>query len=383
MSFAQKKCFADVKRRFYAVSKKKILFASKDLKVGGMEKALVNLLSGIDKDIYDITLVLEKAEGPLISQIDRHIRIIEYKVSDFVFPPVRKAVNFLRRIAFKAKHEKKYDFSCCYATYSTPCEKISKIASDNCALYVHSDYVGMYSGDIEKARQFYDSIGISEYKKVLFVSDGARDGALEIYPQLEDAFITLGNIVDTESIIKLSEQKADIPEREGKKVLVFVGRLDDTSKKLKRLLEAVSIVSEKRDDFELWVIGKGPDGEMYRKYADELGIMSFVRFMGEITNPYPYVKNADCLVLSSDYEGFPVVYSEAAVLGVSIITTVPASDGFFEINPANAYISEKNSESMAKKISEFLEGTVKKVPSADFTCSNAEKLKIFYRNVDK
>ncbi len=362
--------------------KKKMLFASRDLNVGGMEKALVTLLCFIDKDLFDVTLVLEKAEGALLSQLDKRVQVIEYKVSDFVIPPVRKALNLIRRIIFKLKHGGKYDFSCCYATYSAPCEKIAKIASDNCALYVHSDYVGMYGGDFEKAKQFYDSIGIAGYKKVLFVSESGRGGAAKIYPELEERFITLGNLVDEKNILRLSDEEVDIPDSSERKIFVFVGRLDDTSKKLKRLLEAVSLVCSKREDIELWIIGNGPDGEMYRKYAGELGITAFVRFMGEITNPYPYIKKADFLVLSSDYEGFPVVYSEAAVLGVSIITTVIASDGFFAIDSSNAYISDKNAESMAEKMAEALGGTARKVPSQDFSKSNSEKLEKIYRNVD-
>lgn len=359
--------------------RKKILFASKDLNVGGMEKALVALLSSIDKELFDVTLVLEKAEGPLLSQLDKRVKVIEYKVSDFAIPPVRKAINLIRRIFFKLKHGGKYDFSCCYATYSAPCEKIAKIASDNCVLYVHSDYVGMYSGNLEKAKQFYDSIGIEGYKKVLFVSESGRSGAIKIYPELEDRFMTLGNLVDGESIAKLSEEKADIPVSDGKKVCVYLGRLDDTSKKLKKILGALSIISKKRDDVVLWIIGKGPDGDMYKEYAAELGITSFALFMGEITNPYPYVKSADCLMLSSDYEGFPVVYTEAAVLGRSIITTVCASDGFLTVDGANAYVAEKTPESIADKLEEFLDDEIKKTVSFDFRQTNEGKLGVFYK----
>ncbi len=359
--------------------KKKVLFASKDLRVGGMEKALVSLLRAFDKESYDVTLVLEKAEGPLLSQLDGQVKIIEYKVSSLGFSPLRKAVNLLRRTAFKMRHGGKYDFSCCYATYSAPCEKIAKIASGNCALYVHSDYVSMYGGNTDKAKEFYDSIGISGYGKVLFVSESGRVGAEKVYPHLKKRFKTVGNLVDADSIESLSRENVDVPDGNGKKVLVFVGRLDDTSKKLKRLLDAVKILSQKRGDFELWIIGKGPDGETYKEYAKSLESDSFVRFLGEITNPYPYIKSADALVLSSDYEGFPVVYSEAAVLGKSIVTTVCASDGFLTVDGTNAYIAEKTAESIAKKITEFFEDSAKKTVSCDYYGMNKSKLEEIYK----
>ena len=43
--------------------KKKLLFFAYDLNIGGIEKALINLLNILDKDKYDITLMLEKKEG--------------------------------------------------------------------------------------------------------------------------------------------------------------------------------------------------------------------------------------------------------------------------------------------------------------------------------
>ena len=369
----------NLKKENLEANRKRILFASKDLSVGGMEKALVSLLSAIDKDLYDVTLVLEKAEGPLLPQLDKKVKVIEYKVSDFIIPPVRKAINLMRRTLFKFKHGGKYDFSCCYATYSIPCEKIAKIASENCALYVHSDYVGMYSGNHKKAKEFYDSVGIAGYKKVIFVSESGRSGAAEIYPELEGRFVTLGNLVDEKNILRLSEEKADIPDSGENKIFVFVGRLDDTSKKLRRLLKAFSIVSAERGDVELWIIGNGLDGEMYRQYADELGITSVVRFMGETTNPYPYIKCADCLVLSSDYEGFPVVYAEASTLGRSIITTVCASDGFLAVDEANAYVSEKNPESLAVEMKKFLDDEIKKTVCFDLSQTNEGKLREIYK----
>ena len=40
---------------------------------------------------------------------------------------------------------------------------------------------------------------------------------------------------------------------------------------------------------------------------------------------------ADYLVMSSDYEGFPLVYYEAAVLGKKIITTIDVSDDYLSM----------------------------------------------------
>ena len=43
--------------------KKKLLFCSFDLNIGGIETALINLLNNMDYGKYDVDLILEKKEG--------------------------------------------------------------------------------------------------------------------------------------------------------------------------------------------------------------------------------------------------------------------------------------------------------------------------------
>ena len=44
------------------------------------------------------------------------------------------------------------------------------------------------------------------------------------------------------------------------------------------------------------------------------------------------MKESDCLILTSNYEGFPVVYLEALVLNKQIMTTIPVSCPYIDIN---------------------------------------------------
>ena len=58
---------------------KKLLFAAYSLDIGGIETALVTLINYLQKNGYDITIVLEKKQGIFLEQIDKNIKIIEYK----------------------------------------------------------------------------------------------------------------------------------------------------------------------------------------------------------------------------------------------------------------------------------------------------------------
>ena len=74
--------------------KKRVLFSSVDLSVGGMEKALLMLLNKLDFSRYDVTLILERAEGALLSQLDSRVRVRKFKVSSAKLPLLRKTINF-------------------------------------------------------------------------------------------------------------------------------------------------------------------------------------------------------------------------------------------------------------------------------------------------
>ncbi len=340
--------------------KKKLLFASRDLRVGGMEKALVSLLSSLDFSRFDVTLVLERAEGALLPSLDPRVTVTEYGVSSCGFVPLRRALNLAHRLAFRAKYGKRFDFSCAYATYSIPCGVVSRAASDKCALYIHSDYVT--SLGTAGAKEFFDSVSLASYPFVLFVEEGARQRAAALYPEISGRFVTVGNLPDVSEVTALSEEPADVPEKTGD-TLVFVGRLDDTSKKLCRLIDAVKILGDTAP--AVWVVGDGPDREAYEKYAADAGVGDRFVFLGEKQNPYPFMRAADALVLCSDYEGFPVVYGEAAALSLPVITTVPVSDGTFTVDGSCAYIAEKTAEGVAAAVRECMSDSPRRTLTLD------------------
>ena len=103
----------------------------------------------------------------------------------------------------------------------------------------------------------------------------------------------------------------------------------------------------------IWIIGDGPDREMYEKYTKELKLEKRVSFLGKKINPYPYMKQADYIILTSDYEGFPVTYLEAITLDKKIITTIPTSDEYINIKDY-AYIISKDEDKMVEEVKEIL-----------------------------
>lgn len=77
----------------------------------------------------------------------------------------------------------------------------------------------------------------------------------------------------------------------------------------------------------LMILGEGPLRGSLQKLAKQLGIENDVIFKGFVTNPYPYVKNAELFVLASDYEGLCNAAIEAQCLGIpAVITACPTGN---------------------------------------------------------
>ncbi len=309
---------------------KKIIFFSKNLNIGGMEKALVSLLNSLCDD-YQITLVLEEKKGSLLKKLKKNIVIKEYHLSKNKIVILRKGLNYLKRIWWFLKYYHKYDFACNYATYSYLGSKLSQIASDNSALYIHSNYYGYFKKDKEAFKEFFNLHGLTNFKHLIFVSKESEEDFLKIYPELKEKCVVINNLIDYENIKKQSLKKVNFKVNRNDKNYLFLGRIDNTSKNFPLLLNSFKEAILKNKDIKLFIIGDGPDRNYILKYIKKNHLKDNIIFLGEKINPYPYLKKCDVLVLTSNYEGFPVVYLEALVLNKDIMTTIRVRDKYLDI----------------------------------------------------
>ena len=130
---------------------------------------------------------------------------------------------------------------------------------------------------------------------------------------------TIDNVVDDfffEPRVKSQESRV--------KTLLHVSCFDERAKNVKGLLRAAKMLSEKRQDWRLKLVGTGVDYEDVRAYADTLDIpQGCLEWTGELTPQQvaDEMHSADALVLSSRYETYGVVLAEAAAAGLPILST--------------------------------------------------------------
>ena len=350
---------------------KKILFAAYSLDFGGIETALITLLKYLSPK-YEITLALEKKQGVFLEKIPDNVKIITYEASSYKIKVIRKISNFIRQLKFKHKYKNKFDFSASFATYSFPCSFVARTASENSALWVHNNYMNFYGDDIKQYKYFFNKLNIEEYKKIVFVSDLDRKTFIAHFPQCSKKALTCNNLIDYESIIEKSNEKVTDLRKTEKVTFINIGRHDEKQKRLSRIIDATRRLNKEGYKFRVVLIGKGSQTKQYKDFAKDL---KNIIFLGAKKNPYPYLKLSDCLLLSSKFEGYPVVFVEAQILGKPIVTT-NVSDSKKDIDGKYGIVVDNSSEGVYQGMKRFLEQGVqqKDFSPKDFNMKIVKKL---------
>ena len=154
---------------------------------------------------------------------------------------------------------------------------------------------------------------------------------------------------------------------------MFVGRLDETSKRLTLLLDIAKKCKKDKVSAEFWIVGDGKDETMYKEIVRKEKLNN-VTFFGAKKNPYPYMKACDYLILTSRYEGFPVVYNEAIILDKPIITTIDVSDDYVSIPNRFGYVVDENN--IYEKVKSLSEKKEKLKEKVDYDVLNKKRMKL-------
>ena len=352
--------------------KSKLIISSYNLDFGGIEKSLINMVNSLDAKKYDITLVLENKEGVFLKDINKNIKVIEYHPSNTNNKIIDKVINLFKRVSWILKHYNKYDVSICYATYSLSSNFIARSSSKKRLFYIHSNYYEVYNHDESKVLDFFDKRNLDDYSKIVFVSNESRESFLKLYPKYEKNSLVINNVVNVKEIINLAKEECQIPLT-NKYIGVFVGRLEEKSKKVTRIVE---LAKNSNEDYGFLIIGDGPDKDYLSKKIKDNKLKNII-MLGSQRNPYKYIAKGDFLILTSDYEGNPVVFNEAIILNKPILTTINTSDNEIEINNNFGIVCSPNElQSNLNKIIKF------KSKKLDFNDINSNRIFKIERLID-
>lgn len=340
---------------------KKILFFTPGLDIGGIEKVFVTYANFLVEHNYKVYYSYCHDKGKLE-------KVLSTEVVRCPLGSKRLMYSLPSLISLLNHFHPDYlitggDYSNCLAIIAS-----SFVKGTKCIISHHS----YFNVETNKAistfmiRTFYNRayrvISVSQGITELLISLGVKDKVIE----------TIYNPLDINQILRDStlSVNCDIKTID---YLVFVGRLSAV-KNLKMMLEAFKIVLSKKNSLKLLIVGEGAESDKLKEYCCRLKIDDSVRFLGATSNPYPYMKYAQLVLLSSLSEALPTVILESFALRKTVVSTpTEGAKDLLQLGHCGYLSSDiQNSEAFANTILLALEERI----SEDLLLQRAEDFSI-------
>jgi UDP-glucose:(heptosyl)LPS alpha-1,3-glucosyltransferase len=181
----------------------------------------------------------------------------------------------------------------------------------------------IYASVVSRVKRVMEGVCVRRNRAAAFVcvSNGVADDMRTHYPTIADRVFTIHNGVDTTAFapgVRARQAAALRPAlniAEGCPVAAFVGG-EWGRKGLRLVLEALALAPK----WHVVVAGRG-DRDRYQALADALGVGHAVHWLGVVSDTRVLYELVDAFVLPSDYEAFALVCLEAAASGLPLIAT--------------------------------------------------------------
>lgn len=329
--------------------KKKVVFYISALKGGGAERTLVNIINNLNRDMFEVTLIVtSRINNEYMGLLSRDVKVkyVECNRIRYCLLKIKRAV-----------YEEEPDLIFSTIASNNIIMLLTRLLSfKKTPVIVREASNRTESGNVSFINKLltcflYNFIAT----KVIALSEGVKQDLISNFFIKKDKIQVIYNPIEVHKIKQLSEDKiTDLKEIENHKRIIAVGRLA-IQKDFKTLIQAFSLVV-KEENAKLYILGQGPERENLINLTKELGLEKRVIFLGFKKNPYKYMRISDIFVLSSLWEGFGHVIAEAMAVGIPVIAT-NCKSGPAEIitdNKNGTLVPVNDPKVMAEKIIELL-----------------------------
>lgn len=335
--------------------KKKIIIVSHNLRIGGVERALIGLLNSFDYSRYEVDLFLFIHDGEFLPMLPKEVKLLpenkKYASMLMTTPANLKAGLFstllIKTIAkFKSKrfvkrhklggfenlvylnymqremlkilpkiNDKEYDLGISFLTPHYIAAQ--KINSKKRIAWIHTDY-SYFGLDKEAEFDMWNA-----YDRIASVSGDCSKGFVKLFPKLEPKLILIHNILNPDTVRVLADEFDPLTEMqtaEDELILCSIGRFT-IQKNFDNVPFIAKLLKEKGAKFKWFLIGYGGDEELIKENIREAGMQETVIMLGKKSNPYPYMKACDIYVQPSRMEGRAVSVTEAQILSRPVVIT--------------------------------------------------------------
>ncbi len=297
---------------------KKIVHIITGLGSGGAENMLYKLVTNMDRNLYNITVISLLDKGIIGSNLEeKNIEVIELNINKFKYAikSIKKArltcksadviqtwmyhADLFGFLIAKILLKKKLIWGIRHGALEKGKDKKSTIiiAKINAML---SKYVDQIVSCSNVSKIYHESIG---YKNMKVIPNGF-------------------DLKHFENNLKYAIQlKQKLCIKHDKKVLISVGRWNK-AKNYPNLIKAINLLSKKRDDFICILVGSGLiENEELTSLISNYGVDRYVKILGHRSDIPKVLAMADIFILHSDIEGFSNSLGEAMLSNLFCIAT--------------------------------------------------------------
>lgn len=313
---------------------KKVLIMQPQMRVGGVEKVLLTILKYINKDKFDITLLLLNKCEVWDDLIPKEVKVrYIFNKHPSEFGPINNRIYkygrmivpkwFIRKFIIKEKYDVCISFHepMIYFLRGSMGKKIA---------WIHADYSTVKT--LPEIKQLKKQNGIlGKYiwnrrlkvydicDEIICVAKSAKEGFIEKFNYNEDKVRYKYNPNDVKEIVAKSNENIDY-ELSDFINFCSVGRLS-YEKSLQRIINASKKLKSEGFKFKYFIIGDGEERYKLEQLVNQYNLQDYIVFVGYENNPYKYISKCDFLASSSLYEALSTVATESIILGVPVVTT--------------------------------------------------------------
>lgn len=309
----------------------KLLFRHRSMEMGGVEKVMLSLLNNLDKEKFDMTVLLNLNQGELRNEIPSHVRKVYLAdgKENFSKNAVIQKIQLLKRKNRLEKFRKKpeiIDREILKDTYDIEIgmtyndfEPVLNSSNKN------SKKIGWFHSEINvpKLQPLVPMIleSFPQFHHMVYCSQRTKDLMHQHYPNLnyppESVII---NAIPIEEIKRKAEENITGFPKTDAPIFISVGRLH-TRKGYHKLMEAHAKLLKDGFNHKIIILGDGEELPNLLAQQKKLGVEKSFMFLGNKMNPYPYLKKADFFIMPSESEAWPLVLAEALILQKPSIAT--------------------------------------------------------------
>ena len=296
-----------------STSKIRLLLVMHRLNIGGAQRVMLNLANNISRERFDIHLCLFSAQGELLYLLKDDVVIYDLrskKVSHGLFSYFRLILTLKPQVLFSSITH----VNLINAIFS----RLIRILSKGVSIVSREVNIPSERSNSKGGQIIFECLwrkSINTLDSIIVQSDFMKRDLISFYGAEESKLLRIPNLLDRDRIIEKSSILTVNTRIPGKVNLLACGRIN-VQKGFERLVKIMSMLD---DSFHLHLVGDGPERKNIESLIRDNSLDNRVTLYGFQSNPYPFFAEADFVVVSSVYEGFPNVILEANALGKYVV----------------------------------------------------------------